>query len=335
MGLAILGCGRHGERYLRHIAAGDVAGARVVVIQRRSRELGESLAARYAVDYVEEENRALEDPRVQAVIVASPPGLHAQSLRRLEASPKPVLCEKPVAGDLAQLAMVSPAQRDRVMVAQTLRYHPTLIFGRSRRESLGPVHFQRWSQRLEPSDLSWQRDPALAGGGSVLLTGVHLFDQIRWWWGRTPDSVVSDQLSVQGHPLENLFTATFHYRQEERIVSAEVAKCSSSRCARLETVGTRGQCFVDYLGGEVRELRATQWEKIEAPPARPTLPAILEDFLAFAREERDNPIPLEEGVETLRMAEACYLAHREGRRVDLTEIPGLPSKEAPPGGIPR
>jgi predicted dehydrogenase len=320
MGLAILGCGNHGERYLRHLTQGDVPGARAICIQRRDRAAGERLAALYSVEYVATIEDALEDPRVSACIVTSPPAQHLEALEIANALGVAVLCEKPLAANLDDLDRLRALADAPIMVAQTLRYQPTLLFARERRGALGEVHRQRWCQRLEPSDLAWQRDPEVAGGGSVLLTGVHLFDQIRWWWGRTPDTVTAEQMVVAGHPFENVFAATFRFEPEALLVSAEVTKCSTTRCGWSETVGRDGQMWVDYLEGRAREIRGRESRRLDAPADAPTLPTVLSDFLDFVRGERPNPIPMSDGIETLRMAEACYRSFREGRRVDLGEI---------------
>ena len=52
----------------------------------------------------------------------------------------------------------------------------------------------------------------------------------------------------------------------------------------------------------------------------PTLPIALGFFGALVRGEIETPVSLRDGIETLRMAEACYRSHASGRLVRLDEL---------------
>jgi predicted dehydrogenase len=318
--LGFLGCGRHGERYLRH-ATHDVTTAQPVALWRRDRARAQTLARTYGVRVAASAQELVERDDVDAVVVLTPPALHRDEVLRIARAGKPVLVEKPVTANLAQAQqLMEAAAAVPVMVAQTLRYNPALRAIRGRLGELGPLHRVRMQQRLEPSDLAWQRDAAVAGGGSILLTGVHLFDQLRWQLGRTPDAVSCQALAVAGHPLENVFDACFVYEDEGVLAATEVSKFSASRSSLLEVVGEEGQLWTDYAAGRLWRRRGREVEELPAPGDVPTVPALLEDFVRVAEGDLPSPIPLEEGRQTLIMAEACYLAHRRGRTVRCDEV---------------
>jgi hypothetical protein len=138
----ILGCGAHGERYLRHLKAGDVPGAVPVALWRRDRGAAQVLAARYGVQAHPAWRDLIEDPAVDAVIVATPPGLHPEPILAAARIGKPVLAEKPLAANLAQALALAAALPDdaRVMVAHTLRFSPALITAHELLPELGDVH---------------------------------------------------------------------------------------------------------------------------------------------------------------------------------------------------
>ena len=75
-------------------------------------------------------DQALSDPAIDAVYVASPVALHAeQTIAALRAG-KQVLCEKPVALDLAQAEQMAAAARDygRLLgIAYYRRLYPKLL----------------------------------------------------------------------------------------------------------------------------------------------------------------------------------------------------------------
>jgi predicted dehydrogenase len=320
--MGLIGCGNHGERYLRHLVAGDVPGVTARAFWRRDPQRARTLAGRYGVDAVPDLSALLSRGDVDAWVVTTPPANHLPELLAAAATGRPILVEKPLTGTWAQARTLEeelPGSA-RVMVAQTLRWNPALIEARRLLPGLGTLHRVRATQRLEPTDLAWQRDREVAGGGSVVLTGVHLFDLVRWLLGATPARVRCRTLALAGHPLENLFDACFEMSDPPCLVSCEVSKFSASRSGWLEVVGTEGQLWVDYAGGELWEIQGRERRRVAAPGDAPTLPAVLADFAAFARGEIECPVPLREGLESMRMVESCYRSHDQDRTVETSEV---------------
>jgi predicted dehydrogenase len=320
--IGLLGCGRHGERYLRHLARGDVDGMRPVALWRRDAKTGMVLAEQYGVEFVDSPDGLLDRGLVDAVLILTPPKAHEQQIRAAVRAGLPVLVEKPVVGSWEQACSLGAINASRIMVAQTLRFSPVLRRVRELAGVVGRVHRIRIAQRLEPSDLAWQRDRDQAGGGSVLLTGVHLFDLLRWMMGRTPDAVVARMVSIAGHPMENLFDACFEYDDPPLLASTEVSKFSRSRAGLLELVGDEGQLHVDYLRGTIDLLQGRECERVAEIDDVPTLPIALGFFAALVRGEIESPVSLQDGIETVRMAEACYRSHASGCLVRLDELDG-------------
>ncbi|MHB2016504.1 MAG: inositol 2-dehydrogenase [Candidatus Xenobia bacterium] len=104
LGFAVLGAGRIGALHAWHLAT-SVRGAELVALvdpdlPRARQVLTECGRERdsYATDKLEQ---VLADPRVGAVLIASPTDLHAPHLEAAARAGKPILCEKPVSLDLA------------------------------------------------------------------------------------------------------------------------------------------------------------------------------------------------------------------------------------------
>ncbi len=90
-----------------------------------------------------------------------------------------------------RLAGLAAAAKQPVMIAHSLRWNPVLLRIRELWPRLGQVRLIRLAQRLAPTELAWQRDVSQTVGGSVLLTGVHIFDLTRWLSGAEFDQLVS------------------------------------------------------------------------------------------------------------------------------------------------
>lgn len=139
--------------------------------------------------------RLLEDDRVEAIVVATPPAKHAPiAVTALEAG-RHVFCEKPLALDnLAGEHVAETVRRTGqvLVVDHVLRYNPILrSLQRLRGELLGPL--QRFCLENDASDEDlddghWFWDPKLSGG-ILVEHGVHFFDAAAMLTGRAPTSV--------------------------------------------------------------------------------------------------------------------------------------------------
>ena len=73
--LGLIGAGKHGSRYAKHIVE-DIPEATLVALCRRDRHEGEQLATRYGCAYYADYRQLLEDDRIDAVMIAVPPVPH-------------------------------------------------------------------------------------------------------------------------------------------------------------------------------------------------------------------------------------------------------------------
>ncbi len=148
----------------------------------------------------------LASPTVDLVSITPPPHLHKEiALAALQAG-KHVLCEKPMALDVAEAeAMFAAAQAapdQLALIDHELRFHPMRVQLRQmlREGAIGTL-FRIEITRLGPDALdaarpySWLYDAA-RGGGMLNATGSHLLDQARWLVGRI--EAVAGQLQT-GH----------------------------------------------------------------------------------------------------------------------------------------
>lgn len=126
--VALVGCGRWGERLLRALSAAERATVVAVADVDRGRlARARALAPRARLARTLDE--AL-DARVDAVVIATPPSSHAElALRALDAGAD-VFVEKPLALTSAQAdrCAARAAALGRVgMVGHLLRYHPSVV----------------------------------------------------------------------------------------------------------------------------------------------------------------------------------------------------------------
>ena len=322
--IGVIGAGTHGTRYLRH-AARDVPGMAAVALCRRNAEAGQALARELDCRYHREPNDLIADPAVDGVLVCTPPSTHFALAAAVLAAGKPLLLEKPMTGTLAEAAQLAELDRagtaPPLMLAQTLRWNPVIAQVKALWERLGPVHLVRLAQRLAPTTLAWQRNPAETVGGSVLLTGVHLFDTVRHLTGAEFVAIDSRQDNLLNPAVEDIFLARGRLT-DGCWASLEVSKYTRSRACWLEAVGEHAQLWADYQSGGVVLRHGAEEERFDVSAAVPTLPPVLAAWLTAVKGGTPPTVTVADGVATMQVVEACYRSAEIGGEVALTEIGG-------------
>jgi predicted dehydrogenase len=148
------------------------------------------------------------DDAVDAVIVCTPPASHADAAIAALDAGKHVLCEKPLALDVAEaMAMVQAAERSSGFLAcasARMRCNPAPQAARRLIDGgeLGDVYhvrFSSWRLRLRPGhhyapEAAWFLNRSLAGGGVIIDVGVYQIDAALWMLGDPAVVSVTAQL---------------------------------------------------------------------------------------------------------------------------------------------
>jgi len=313
--VGLIGVGRHGERYARHLVQ-DSLGARLVALARRNeaalRRQTEEFGCKGYLDYRE----LLASADVDAVVVVVPPTVHLDIIRAAVEAGKPVLLEKPAAPNLdVGLQMLQLVRRSGlpVMVAQTLRFNGVVRVLRDARREIGPVHALRIGQRFEPSRPGWIDDPAVSGGGMILHTGVHCFDLVRWLAESEVVAVSCAHSRVRAQRTEDNFACTLRLRDNHALASVAGSRATASRSGGVELAGEHGQLIGDHILNQAWLVRGTVASLLSVPEPVPTVRETLRSFIQALRTRDSLPIPLEDGLKAVAIADACYRSAASGR----------------------
>lgn len=185
--VGIIGSGRIART---HAAAYQtVARGRLTACFDVSREAAEKFAAENnGLKVYTDLGAMLADPAIDAVIIATPNGLHAeQTIAALKAG-KHVFCQKPIAMTLEEAdAVIAEAAHHPEQILQygfMLRFTPPMAAVQQRLASGGlgsPIVSRSAIFGWEPS-APWFYDPK-QGGGVILDTMVHFADLLIWLFG--------------------------------------------------------------------------------------------------------------------------------------------------------
>lgn len=177
--IAFLGCGfitRVHSRNLRRFRSEIVCGYASRDKARAAEFCGEFRGTGSYSDYAD----AINDPNIDAVIVAVPPRFHLNLTLQALAAGKHVLVEKPAYLTMGDYEAVREA-RDRaqrvVLVGENDHYKPLAILLRQllADDAIGDMvfgHFSSIVRRLKAAD-DWRNDESMAGGDAFFEEGIH------------------------------------------------------------------------------------------------------------------------------------------------------------------
>ena len=322
--VGLIGVGKHGARYARHLST-DIPGARLAGIARRDRAAAQAQAEELGCRAYDDYHELIAAPDIDAVAIVVPPTLHPDIVAAAAAARRPFLLEKPAAVSTADGARLLAAVRETgvpAMVAQTLRFNEVVLTLQAALPRLGRLHAMRLSQRLEPSRPAWIDDPTIAGGGIALHTGVHSFDLARLLSGLEADRVSCEMTSVLTRGTEDNFAAVVRFGGGAILASIAGSRATASRSGPIELAGERGQLMADHVFGTVTLVEGTTATPLAVPLPVPTVRHTLVAFVDALRRGTAMPIPLEDGLRAVAIAEACYRAARTAQVVAVPAIDG-------------
>lgn len=264
---AIVGCGLIGERRARALAA---AQAEVAVCADKDRARAERVAAGHAGCRATADWRAaVDEPTVDAVVVATPHDALAEVTRAAVEAGKHVLVEKPGArhvDELRELPAIAQRTGARVRVGFNHRCHRAFRKARELVDTgvLGPPMFLRarygHGGRIG-YESEWRARPDISGGGELIDQGVHIIDLARWFLG--------DFTRVEGYagtfywdmPVDD--NAFLLLRTPEDRTAFLHASCTEwKNTFSFELYGREGKLQVDGLGGSYGTERLTWYRML-------------------------------------------------------------------------
>jgi predicted dehydrogenase len=308
LGIGIIGAGKHGLRYARHLTE-DVEGAALVALCRRDRREGEALAARHGCAFHADWRALVDDPRVDAVVTVVPPILNVAIAEAACAAGKHLLIEKPLAptvDDGRRIAAAVAASGVRAMVAQTLRFDATVAAVQAHIDAIGPLHAISIGQRFEPSRLAWLDDPTQSGGGIVLHTGVHSIDLLRVLTGSEVTEVSCLTSRVFTRRTEDNFVMHARLATDGVLAQVSGSRALGGRTGLMELAGARGQIVADHVQREAWLVRGRERTPLEVPPPVPTVREALRALVAAVLVGTPVPITIDDGLRAVAIVAACY-----------------------------
>lgn len=342
IGFVLAGAGAGAEAHAAALAA--LPAARLVAVVDPDLPRARALAGRHGAIALDDLDAALARPDVAAVCLAVPNHLHAPMARAAARHGVAVLVEKPLGRNLAEAQGIVDACASHGvplgLVLQNRFAHDVatlradLAAGRLG-DLVGAAVLVRCDRDVRYFAAGpWRGQRALAGGGSLLIQGIHMLDLLDWLAG--PVVAVSATLATRKHAVdvEDVLAATLELTGGAPATLLATTAATPEFPARVEIYGTIGSAVVLEARGTVRVWRGSTGllalgnleqdlaQRLAAPwpgTAVELHRALLQDFIESLRAGR---LPAVDGAAALRLQAlvgAIYAAARTGAR---TPVPG-------------
>lgn len=242
-------------------AVDSVADAELIAVAHHDQMRFPDISKRFGVRCTSEA-ALLADPEVEAVIICTPSGQHAeQAINALEAG-KHVLVEKPMALSLDDAdEMISVAEKNGRLLAVCLqrrtetlfvRIHNAITSGDFGELTLASLILPYYRSDVYYQQADWRGTWSGDGGGVLMNQGIHLVDLLLWYMG--------DPIDIQAHAgtllrhvdVEDTVGASLRFKSGALGTIAATTTAEPGHPHQLSLFGTKG-------GVTIRGDSVTDW----------------------------------------------------------------------------
>ena len=347
LGFAIIGCGMIARFHAR--ALQDVPGTKIVALVSRTPVNAVKLLAETNTppcDIYPDLAAALVRPDLDAVILTTPSGAHAEPAVAAAAAGKHVVVEKPLE--------ITPERCDQIIAAcerhgvklctifpsrfgdANVELKKAVDAGRFGRLTLGETTCKWWRSQAYYDDGGWKGTRALDGGGALMNQAIHNVDLLLWMMG--PVTHVTGFTATLAHErieVEDTAVACLRFANGALGVIQATTSAHPGLPKTIAIHGDKGTVVVeqdDILKWELTPersedaaIKARFAQKVGASGGSADPKAIsylgharqLADFVSAIRENRPPLVNGREGCRAVEVICAIYQAAATGRTVTL------------------
>ncbi|MSS70877.1 MAG: Gfo/Idh/MocA family oxidoreductase [Candidatus Latescibacteria bacterium] len=346
--LGVIGCGVIGRRHVEAASRSPLID--VVAVADLREEVAREVAGQFGVGRVYGDgDTLLEDPDVEAVVLALPACWRTDLASRAFALGKHVLIEKPVAMNAEEVRRLIAARGALTAGCCSCRFR---LFESARAVTaflatgaLGPLRVVRCraiSSAGEPPKTpppAWRLKRSLNGGGIMSNWGCYDLDYVLGitGWALRPRTVLAQTWTVPpafasyvapGSDAET-HVAAFILCEGGTALTFERGEMAPAQTANAwEIIGTHGALRLNMLPGQARQIlhdegvpgkgvvSRTVWEGEEAWTGVHTGPS--QDFAEAIRANRPPGTSLEQALVVQQITDAIYASAERGGAVEIT-----------------
>ena len=249
-------------------AFGKINGSQVVAVMRRDGDKAQDYAKRHDIKtWYTDAQKLIDDPKVNAIYVATPPSTHAEYAIAAMRAGKPVYVEKPMAASYEECVEMMRVSVETGVPCFVAYYRRTLPYFRRVKQliddgMLGDISTINIRFAIPPyatdysrDTLPWRVKKEIAGAGYFFDLASHQFDLLDFLLGPIVDAQGHTSNIAGLYDVEDTVSATFQF--ESGIVGSgswSFVAPPDTRTDTIELVGTKGKLtFSTFMFTEIME----------------------------------------------------------------------------------
>jgi len=322
LALGVLGAGNYALSTFLPVIK-KVGGIAPVGIVSATGVSAQHAANRYGFGFsASEPESILDDPAINLVAILTRHDLHCQQILSALQNGKHVYCEKPLAINPEELALITNALQDEDQPLLTLgfnrRFAPLAVslkaFIDQRQEPLY-AHY-RVNANVLPKE-HWLTDPKV-GGGRIIGEGCHFIDFLTFLVGESPVEVTTKGLPDSGKYSEDNVVMTFRFPDQSLGMVSYLANGDKSYPKEYLEVFSSGQIAV-LNDWRKLELVAKGRRKVKRQSLRQDKghKNAWQTFLDAVQGDQAPPIPYEQLIGVTQASFAAVESLRSGEPIQI------------------
>lgn len=275
----------------------NAVGCELIAVMRRTGNLAEDYARRHNVPkWYNQAEALINDPDVDSVYIATPPGSHLEYALKVCEAGKPAYVEKPMTRNYDESFAITKAFREANIPLYVAYYRRGLARFLKVKEivesgGLGTVtsvayrYTEPAHRGLEPDNLPWRLRAQESGGGLFLDLGCHALDILDFMLGPLAD--VSGNASNAASPYDVEDSVAMNFR----LSSGGLGTASWNFAGHetediIEITGTDGRISLSVFGNEPVQLKSVKGdESFDLPNPKhiqqPLIQTIIDDLMGM------------------------------------------------------
>jgi predicted dehydrogenase len=315
----LIGCGDISRKRVAP-ALRDISGCELVAVNRARSELAEEFAVEFgARRWYSNWRELISDREIDAIYVATPVYLHAEQTIAAAGAGKHILCEKPMAMNVAECDRMIDTCRSngvKLSIAYYRHFYPVIsrikqliALGEIGTPVVAQINAFEMFNPLPGEPRQWFVRKEQAGGGPMMDFGCHRIEILINIFGEILKTQSDLGQILFDREVEDLAIAQFEFKNKTRGMLTVTHAAFESQDT-LAIFGSRGSIHVPVLKrGELR-LKTKIGERYEwHPPHANIHQPLIEDFTDAVLDNREPHVTGEMGREVARIEENIYASN--------------------------
>ena len=303
----LIGCGDIARKRVAP-ALRDAPMCELIAVSRARAELAESFARDFGARRWHSDWRELvADEEIDAVYVATPVHLHSEQTIAAAEAGKHVLCEKPMAMDVAECDRMIAACRAngvKLGVAYYRHFYPVVRRVKELLDSrelgvpiIAQINAFEWFDPEPSNPRAWLIQKEFSGGGPMFDFGCHRIEVLLNVFGAVREVKATLANTYFHREVEDLATAIFQF-ESGTCATLTVAHSAREPQDTLDVFCSQGSIHIPVLNQGTMRVLSSAGERTEKHPNNSNIhQPLIEDFANAVLQNRDPKVSGEIGRE--------------------------------------